>query len=64
MEDLHSSPNIVRVIKRSRIRWAMNIERVGEIRNAYKIVVGKPDKKRPLGRRKRRWRNNIKMGVK
>jgi hypothetical protein len=50
-----SSPNIIRVMKSRRMRWAKHIARMGDIRNAYKILVGKPQGKRPGGRSTRRW---------
>jgi len=48
---LYTSPNINRVIESRRMKWAGNLACMGEIRNAYKILVGKPERKRPLGRR-------------
>ena len=52
--DLYSSPNIVRVIK-SRIRWTGHVELMGEKRSVYRVLLGKPEGKRPLGRPRRRW---------
>jgi hypothetical protein len=49
------------MIKSRRMRWAALVERMGEKRNTYRILVGKPEGKRPLGRPKRRWVINIKM---
>jgi hypothetical protein len=49
------------MIKSRRIRWAGNVARMGEKRNAYRILVGKPEGKRPLGRQRRRWADNIKI---
>jgi hypothetical protein len=48
--DLYSSPSIIRIIKSRRMRWAGHAARMGEKRNAYRLLVGKPDGKRPLGR--------------
>jgi hypothetical protein len=49
--NLYSSPNIIRMIKSRRMRWTCHIALMGEKRNAYRILVGKPEGKRPLGRR-------------
>ena len=54
LNDLYSSPNIVRVIKSRRMRWAGHVARMGEEREAYRVLVGKPEEKRPLGRPRRR----------
>jgi hypothetical protein len=59
--DLYSSPNVVRVTKSRRIRWAGHVARMGARRGLYRVLVGKPEGKRPLGRRRRRWEDNIKM---
>jgi hypothetical protein len=59
--DLYSSPNIVRVIKSRRMRWAGHVARMGEGKGAYRVLVGRPESKRPLGRPGRRWEDNIKM---
>jgi hypothetical protein len=53
----------IRIIKSRRMRWAGNVARMGEKRNAYRILVVKPVGKRPLGRPRRRWVNNIKMDL-
>jgi hypothetical protein len=63
LHNLHSSPSISRVIILRRMRWLGHVARVGEKRNAYRILVGKPEGKRPLGRRRRRWMDNIKMDL-
>jgi hypothetical protein len=60
LNDLYSSPTIVRVIKSRRMKWAGNVSRIGEGRVVYRVLVGKPEGKRSLGRPKRRWENNIK----
>jgi hypothetical protein len=63
LHDLYSSPSIIRIIKARRMRWARHVPRMGEKRNAYRLLVGKPEGKRPLGRPRRRWVDNIKMDV-
>ena len=63
LNDLYSSPNIVRVIKSRRMRWAGHVARKGKRRGVCSVLVGKPEGKRPLGRPRRRWENNIKMDV-
>jgi len=63
LNDLYSSPNIVRVINSRRMRWAGHIERMGEKRSVYRVLVGKPEGKRPLGRHRRRWEDNIKTDL-
>jgi len=63
LNDLYSSPNIVRVIKSRRMGWAEHVSRMGERRDVYRVLVGKPEGKRPLERPRRRWENNIKMGL-
>ena len=60
---LYSSPNIVRVIKSRRMRWAGHVARMGDESAVYKILVGKPEGKRPLGRPRRRWMDNIRMDL-
>jgi hypothetical protein len=64
LHNLYSSPNIIRMIKSRMTRWAGHVARMGEKRNAYRIVVGKPEGKRPLGRPRRRWVDNVKIDVK
>ena len=59
--DLYSSPNIVRVIKSRKMRWTGHVARMEERRGVYRVLVGKPEGKRPLGRPRRRWEDNIKM---
>ncbi|KAJ4426188.1 hypothetical protein ANN_26997 [Periplaneta americana] len=60
---LYSSPDIVRNIKSRRLRWAGHVARMGESRNAYRVLGGRPEGKRPLGRPRRRWEDNIKMDL-
>ena len=59
----YSSPNIVRVIKSRRMRWAGHVARMGEERGVYRFLVGKPEGKIPLGRPRRRWVDNIRMDL-
>jgi hypothetical protein len=61
LRDLYSSPSIIRIIKSRRMRWAGQVARMGVKRNAYRLLVGKPVGKRPVGRPRRRWVNNIKI---
>jgi hypothetical protein len=63
LNDLYSPPNIFRVDKSRKIRWAGQVARTGEGRGAYRILVGRPEGRRPLGRRRRRWKDNIKMDL-
>jgi hypothetical protein len=63
LDDLYSSPNVIRVIKSRRMRWAWRVARTGENRGAYRIVVGRPEGRRPLGRRRHRWEDNIKIDL-
>jgi hypothetical protein len=60
---LYSSPSIIIIIKSRRMRWARHLARVLEKRNAYRLFVGKPEGKRPLGRPRRRWVHNIGMDI-
>jgi hypothetical protein len=63
LHDLYSSPNIVRAIKSRKMRWAGHVTRMGEGRRAYRVLVGRPEGKRPLGRPRRRWDDNIKTDL-
>ena len=60
---LHSLPNIIRNLKSRRLRWAEHVARTEQFRSAYRVLVGKPQSKRPLGRPRRRWEDNIKMDL-
>jgi hypothetical protein len=62
LNDLYSSPNI-RMIKSRRMRWAGHVARMGKGRGAYRILVGRPEGRRQLGRPRRRWEDNIKMDL-
>jgi hypothetical protein len=63
LHNLYSSASIIRMIKSMRIRWAGNVARMGPKRNAYRILVGKPEGKRPLRRPRHRWMVNNKMDL-
>ena len=60
---MYSLHNIVRVVKSRRMRWAGYVAHMGEDRGVHRVLVGKPEGKRPLGRRRRRWEDNIKMDL-
>jgi hypothetical protein len=60
---LYSSPSIIRIIKSRRMRWAGHVARMGEKRNVYRLLVGKREGKRPLGRPRPRWMDNIRMDL-
>ncbi|KAJ4440485.1 hypothetical protein ANN_08626 [Periplaneta americana] len=60
---LYFSRDIIRNIKSRRLRWAGHVARMGESINAYRVLVGRPERKRPLGRPRRRWKDNIKMDL-
>jgi hypothetical protein len=61
--DLYSSPITVRVIKLRRMRWARHVARMGKRRSVYRVLVGKPEGIRPLGKPRRRWKDDIKMDI-
>jgi hypothetical protein len=63
LHSLYSSPNIVRVIKSRRMRWAGHVARLWKGRGVYRFLIGKPESKRSLGRLRRRWEDNIKMDL-
>jgi hypothetical protein len=63
LHGLYSSPSIVMVIKVRRMIWAGHVARMGEMRGAYNILVGRPEGRRPLGRPRLRWEDNIKVDL-
>ena len=63
LNDLYCSPNIVQVIKSRRMRWVGHVARMGERRSVYRVLVGKPVRKRPPGRPRHSWEDNIKMDL-
>jgi hypothetical protein len=63
LHNLYSSPSIIRMIQLRRMRWAVHVARIGAKRNAYRILAGKPEENRPLGKPRRRWMDNIKMDL-
>jgi hypothetical protein len=63
ISDLYSLPNILRVTKSRRMRWAWHVQRMGDGRSVHMILLGKPERKRPLGRPTRRWEDNIQMDL-
>ena len=63
LNNLYFSPNIVGVIKPRRMRWAGHVAHMGEGRGVYRVLVGKPEVRRPLGRPRRRWEDNIRMDL-
>jgi hypothetical protein len=63
LHSLYSSSNIVRVIKSRGMRWAGHVPHMGELRGVYRVLVGRSESKRPLGRPRRRWEDTIKLGL-
>jgi hypothetical protein len=63
LHGLYSSPSIIKMIKARRMRWVGHVVHMGEVRGAYNILVGRPEGRRPLGRPKHRWEDNIKMDL-
>jgi hypothetical protein len=63
IHNMYCSPSIIRIIKSRRVSWAGHVARMGEKKNAYRILVGKPERKRPPGRHRRKLEDNIKMDL-
>jgi hypothetical protein len=63
MHDLYSSPSIIRIIKSGRMKWVGHVAQMGEKRNVYRLLVGKPEGERSLGRPRHGWIDNIKIGL-
>jgi hypothetical protein len=63
LRDLYSSPSIIIIIKSTMMNWAGHLARMGEMRNAYRLLVGRPEGKRPLGRPRRRWVDRDTLGA-
>jgi hypothetical protein len=63
LRDLYSSPSVIRIIKSRRMRWSGHVARMEEKRNMYRLLMGKPEGKRPLGRPRRKWVDNIRMDL-
>jgi hypothetical protein len=63
LHNLNSSPEIIRQIKSKRMTWVGHVTCMGEGRNVYRVLVGKPEGKRPLGRPRHRWKDGIKMDL-
>jgi hypothetical protein len=63
LRDLYSSPSIIRIVKARWMRWVGNVARMGKKRNAYRLLVGNPEGRRPLPRPRRRWLDNIRMDL-
>jgi hypothetical protein len=63
LHNLYCSPSIIKIIKSRRMRWAGHVARMEEKRNVCRLLVGKPEGKRSLGRQRRGWRDNIKMDL-
>ena len=63
LSDLYSLPNIVRVVKSRRMRWAGHVVRMGEGKGVHRVMVGKPEGKKPVGIPRHRWEDNIKMDL-
>jgi hypothetical protein len=63
LHNVYSWPSIIRIIKSRRMKWAGHVARMGEKSNVYRLLVGKPEGKRPLGKPRRRWIDNIKMDL-
>jgi hypothetical protein len=64
LHNMYSSPDVIRQVKSRRMRWVGHVARMGEERKVYKVLVGNPEGKRPLGRPRRRWENGIRVDLK
>jgi hypothetical protein len=64
LHNLSSSPDIIRQVKSMRMRWVGHVAHVGEERKVYKVLVGKPEGRRPIGRPRRRWEDGVRMDLK
>jgi hypothetical protein len=64
LHNLYSLPSIIRILKSKRMRWAVHLAKIGEKRNAYSILMGKPERKRPLQKPRHTWADNIKIDLK
>ena len=63
LHDLYGKPDIMRIIKSRRLRWAGHVTRMGNERGAWKLLAGRPEGKRPVGRPRMRWENNINLDL-
>jgi hypothetical protein len=63
LRDLYSSPDVIRMVKSGSMRWVGHVARMGEKRNAYRLLVRKPERNKPLGRPRRRWVDNIRLDL-
>jgi hypothetical protein len=63
LHDLYSSPNIIRVIKSRRMGWAGHVARMGDRTGTYRVLIGRPEEQRPLGKSRCRWKDNIKKDI-
>jgi hypothetical protein len=63
LHNLYASPNIIRVVKSGKVRWAVHVTCLGEMRNVYKVLAGKLEDRRAFGRTRYRWEDNIRMDL-